>query len=130
MDNTKEAIATENKPIRNIRKLTNNQREFILSAFFALDLVPHWRKIAEVLLDEGSCIVAGESRIWNGGVGNFIQTANEPFCIGCLRHTFDLEMLLSSPYFLDSLQFKHDKMVQTRNEIDAEILDYSILLNL
>lgn len=80
-------------------KLTYNQQQFILEEFFKNDGFIWWREIALKLLEKGTCIVAGDKCIWNGGVGNFIKTETSEDAIGCLVYNFDLYYFLSSEWF-------------------------------
>jgi hypothetical protein len=80
-------------------KLTESQIKFILSTFFILDKYPGSKSIGENLINTGSCIVAGNECIWKGGVGNFIQTKQNPNTIGCLEYKFDLCSFLESNWF-------------------------------
>lgn len=83
------------------RKLTNGQKEFLLEYFFANGSYCGWRNIAEKLLDNGSCVVAGKTCIWHGGIGNFIMTCKGDNLVDCLRYDFDLERFLKSNYYID-----------------------------
>jgi hypothetical protein len=81
-------------------KLTENQKEFLLEFFFSNEYYPSgWRNIATVLLEEGKCVVAGETCIWRGGIGNFIKTEKAKGFVGCINYVFDLPTFLSSAYF-------------------------------
>jgi hypothetical protein len=81
-----------------MKKLTDYQKEFLLTYFFKNEVYPNWKNIATKLLENGSCIVAGERCIWHGGIGNFIKTKVANNAIGCLLYEFDLEYFLSSAW--------------------------------
>lgn len=85
--------------------LTSNQKEFILN-FFEEKNCPGWKTIAEKLLSAGQCIVAGEDRIWNGGIGNFIKVDPAKDSYKCSVYTFDLESFLSSEWFEQAKDFE------------------------
>lgn len=79
--------------------LTNHQKNFILENFFKKEEFPGWKNIANKLLDNGKCIVAGENCIWVGGVGNFISTSPTKDAFGCLEYTFSLQYFMTSKWF-------------------------------
>lgn len=82
-----------------MRTLTENQKNFLLNYFFKNEEFAGWKNIATLLLDKGSCIVAGKRCIWCGGIGNFIKTKNAENAIDCLLYEFDLEYFLSSEWY-------------------------------
>jgi len=86
-------VATKNM------KLIDKQIGFLTEKFFTgqTDL-PGTGRIANELLITGSCTVAGDGRIWNGGVGNFIRAEHAPQAVGCSLLRFDLAGFLSSPW--------------------------------
>jgi hypothetical protein len=88
-----------------MRKLSESQKEFLLKWFFENDLhhYPGWKAIAEKLLETGKCIVAGNTCIWIGGIGNFINTKETNEAVGCLVYEFDID------YFFTSLFYKQVK---------------------
>ena len=102
-----------------MKTLTDNQKEFLLSYFFnpgeGFDEYPGWRRIALNLIECGHCIVAGTTCIWQGGIGNFIQTSPTPFAVDCLLYTFDINQLLSSKWF-DEIKSFHLSEVNTTIE--------------
>ena len=55
-----------------MKKLTEHQINFLLK-FFENKEYSGWKNIATKLIETGSCIVAGDKCIWNGGIGNFIK---------------------------------------------------------
>lgn len=81
-----------------MRKLTDNQKEFILQ-FFKHGEYAGSRFIAIKLIDTGQCIVAGTECIWRGGIGNFIKTSPAENTVECSLYEFDLEYFLRSEWF-------------------------------
>lgn len=89
------------------RQLTSNQKEFILETFFKNEKYAGWRNVAEKLLEKGECIVAGKTRIWIGGIENFIEMEDAKDAIDCSLYKFDLEYFLTSQWYKDiSIQKK------------------------
>lgn len=106
-------------------KLSKEQTEFFLE-FFKLDedRTPGWKNIATKLLEKGSCIVAGDSCLWKGGIGNFIKTENTDEAVGCLVYKFDIENFMQTSWYIDTRNsfldmMDHDlrKLESKRNEI-------------
>jgi len=79
--------------------MTEEQIEFIKKYFFKNEEYAGWDNIATRLLQEGSCIVAGNSKLWHGGVGNYIKCAPAENAIGCSLLTFDKDSFLQSVWF-------------------------------
>lgn len=71
----------------------------LLLLFFENEKYPGWRNIAEKLIDNGSCTVAGNECLWIGGIGNFITTKPDENAYDCLLYTFDLETFKKSKWF-------------------------------
>jgi len=84
-------------------ELTEYQKEFLLNTFFKNDYYPGWKNIATKLLDNGSCVVAGDGCIWKGGIGNFIKTEVANDFVDCTLYKFDFD------YFATSYMFKEAK---------------------
>ena len=82
------------------KKLTVNQKNFLLDKFFENNSYAGWRNIATKLIEDGQCIVQGSNCIWFGGIGNFIKTSTAKDAVDCLLYEFDLE------YFMDSELYK------------------------
>lgn len=80
-------------------KLTENQKEFLLNYFFKNESFAGWKSIATKLLDNGSCIVAGNDCIWKGGIGNFIRTEEAEDAVDCIKYSFAINYFLSSEWF-------------------------------
>lgn len=102
-------------------KLNAAQKNFILNFFFPSVEYAGWRSIGEKLLDTGKCIVAGETSIYRGGIGNFISVEPAEGTVGCSLYTFDVDnFLLSQLYIqtkdayveesLSELEFKKGKL--------------------
>ncbi len=68
------------------KPLTEHQKQFLFDNFFEQQEYAGWKSIANNLLEKGSCVVAGSTCIWIGGIGNFmkISPAPEP-SIGCVN---------------------------------------------
>lgn len=84
-----------------MKKLSENQKEFLLNNFFKNDIT-NWRNIAIKLLENGFCIVAGNRNIWIGGIGNFIKTVPAENAVDCLMYVFDLDYFLSSEWYKEN----------------------------
>ena len=107
--------------------LLPQQIEFLYAKFFA-HRDPQWdipgaKSIAEALLVTGSCIVAGDSKIWIGGVGNFISKSPAPNAVGCSLLTFDYPSFLKSPWvgevIRQDLEMRRVKLEELNNEFSA-----------
>jgi len=106
--------------------LTQYQKSFILSQFFKNDEYPGWETIATKLIENEFCMVAGDSCIWVGGIGNFINTNTSDEAVGCLEYRFDLNEFMESRYFIDiahhyekALYIKTNNMQTELNEIQS-----------
>ena len=82
-----------------MNKLTEYQKNFLLEYFFRNEAYVGWKNIATKLLEKGECIVAGNECIWNGGIGNFINTEKAENAVDCLLYKFDLDVFLSSEWY-------------------------------
>jgi hypothetical protein len=112
-----------------MRKLTENQKKFLRKQFFEISGYENWVTIANNLLDNGSCIVAGSECIWKGGIGNFINTKPVENAVGCLLYEFKLETFLSSNWYVNSrnnyVSNLTDTIKQKQSELeDVESLDF------
>lgn len=98
-----------------MRKLTENQITFILKNFFCIDDTQNsiYTRIARKLLETGSCIVAGEIKLWKGGVGNFISTEPAEGSVDCTLYLFDLKALLNSEWYKQQASL-HLNMLETK----------------
>lgn len=102
-------------------------KKFLLT-FFRNDRYAGWRNIATNLIDNGECVVAGNSCIWVGGIGNFIKTEEAPDYIDCVKYKFDLADFLKSAWYketltnyLDDLRDKQIKLLEEAKEYETEI---------
>ena len=106
-----------------MRKLTENQKDFILQNFFKMDSFAGWENIANNLLDNGSCVVAGDSCIWSSGIGNFIKISNADNLVGCLLYEFDLENFLSSSWFNQIIKPYISNLLEEKTKIVKQYQD-------
>lgn len=83
----------------NMRTLPVQQKDFLVRTFFKNDDFPGWEGIAEKLILNGECIVAGTECIWQGGIGNFITLSPVDTAVGCVRYEFDFELFLTSVHY-------------------------------
>ena len=66
------------------------------------------------LIDNGECIVACHSRIWIGGIGNFIKIEEAPDYIDCVKYKFDIAEFKTSALISDEgLKAKFDYVYLT-----------------
>lgn len=84
--------------------LIKTQVDFLKATFFGAPKFPGADAIAENLLITGSCIVAGDGRIWHGNVGNFIVIDSAPGAVGCVKLTLLLVDFLMAPWVQDCLK--------------------------
>jgi hypothetical protein len=103
-----------------MRRLTKFQQDFILENFFKEDGWAGWRHIATHLLTNGNCIVAGESCIWVGGIGNFIKVAPADNAVGCSLYTFDLDLFLTSEWYKQVANQYFSILANKKAEIEQE----------
>ena|GEM_PF-1829767 len=87
------------------RDMTGEQNEFINNHFFKNYDNHGWDNIARKLIKDGKCIVAGNSKLWHGGIGNFIKCAPAENAIGCSLLTFDKESFLQSAWFKEQVGY-------------------------
>lgn len=88
------------------KKLNKIQLEFIKEHFFKLTHAIGWKQIADNLLTNEHCIVAGTECIWRGGIGNFIKVEKSLDAIGCLVYKFDVNTFLESEFFKEAYNAK------------------------
>ena len=106
-------------------KLTNTQIQILIDAFFKTADAPPYGvlEIGRQLLSEGQCIVAGNGRLWNGGVGNFIRVTVAEGAVGCALLTFDREAFLSSLWVVETLAHHieplRDQVAALEEKVDA-----------
>ena len=81
-----------------MRKLTESQITY-LKGFFH----DEYPEISDKLLRKGKCVVAGEGKLWHGGIGNFIRITDAEDFVDCKQLNFDVDMFLSSEWFKEVL---------------------------
>lgn len=95
-----------------MNKLNETQLNFLLKSFFrnaeVNDIYPGWKNIATKLITNGRCVVAGDTCIWRGGIGNFIEIVDSEEFEGCVEYRFDLQSFTKSEYYKDM----HRNMVE------------------
>lgn len=101
--------------------MNNNLKRFIKNYFFVDEFFAGWESIADSLLESGECIVAGNGRIWIGGIGDFIKVSTAPNLIGCSILKFDIAVFLSSELFKHT---KESYLEQIRNDIEKLEMEY------
>lgn len=84
--------------------MTGEQIQFIKNNFFKNEEYAGWEAIANKLLKDGRCIIAGHNKIWYGGIGNFIKCAPAENAIECSLLTFDKESFLHSKWFQEQAE--------------------------
>ena len=102
-------------------KLTPEQLRFILDYFFVHPKYHGWENIGTKLLTNGECIVAGDTCIWQGGIGNFIEVSDADEYFGCVKYTFNLKYFLSSSYFEDVQESYLDDLKKDLNILRDKI---------
>ncbi len=110
-----------------MKELTENQLNFLLDTFFKLEKYPGWKNIATELLKSGSCVVAGESCIWDGGIGNFIRTSSAQGYFSCLLYEFDLDHFLSSESYR---AFANEHIAELSSRLKVLQSEYDDICNL
>ena len=92
-----------------MKHFTENQMEFLLT-FFENNKYPGSKEIGAKLIKKGRCIVAGNTMLWQGGIGNFIKTKETDEAVGCLEYTMDINEFIHSELFKESLNYKINKV--------------------
>jgi hypothetical protein len=106
-----------------MKKLTKNQKEFILNHFFKNDSYPGWKNIGISLLENGYSIVAGNGCIWHGGIGNFIKLENTTEFIDCTKYIFDLDNFLTSAWYKEISDNYIDILKDKKIEISKKLIE-------
>lgn len=106
-----------------MNSLTFNQTSFIANTFFKNENYNGWEGIAHKLIKNGKCVVAGTKCIWQGGIGNFIQTSKPEDFVDCLLYEFNLTDFISSEYFIDSKKYELERLHQAKIAIDVQYND-------
>lgn len=110
-----------------MRQLTETQKQFLLTYFFKNDKFAGWKTIATKLLENGSCIVAGNDCIWKGGIGNFIKTYKAIDFVDCLEYRFDLEYFLTSAWYKEIKSYYE---IELEDKMEKLQIEYNDLCNL
>lgn len=100
-------------------------KELLLSFFYHKDY-PGWKNIAEKLINNGECIMAGIGCIWIGGIGNFIQTEPAKDAIGCTLYKFDLNNFKTSEWFKEIKEEYLEDLWVKENNLKRELLSLQI----
>jgi hypothetical protein len=103
-----------------MRKLSDKQKEFLLEHFFKNEKFSGWKNVATELLESGTCTVAGEERMWIGGIGNFIEIKVVENSFNCFLYKFDLESFLSSVWCRHDLNQHISALLNKKLEIEKE----------
>ena len=103
-----------------MKKVTDYQRNFLLNYFFKNEAFAGWKNIANKLLDNGYCIVAGHECIWKGGIGNFIKTEEAEEFIGCVKYVFDLEYFLTSEWYKQISKSYISELYTKKRQLELE----------
>lgn len=115
------------KPNSQMKELTYTQKTFIKDNFFFSEKYAGWHNIADSLLTTGSCVVAGDSCIWQGGIGNYITTSEASEFIDCIKYEFNLEQFLSSLWFQEHIEAELIELEGEKHLIDEKIEDLESL---
>jgi hypothetical protein len=99
---------------------TDKQIEELVSIFAYDGIFPNPEacpgapRIATCLFRDGSCIVAGNGKLWHGFFGNFVNICDAETAVGCARLTLDMGSFLASEYAGERLRFK---LLNTRHAL-------------
>lgn len=111
--------------------LTDKQKTFILNNFFIYhdyNIEYNWRDIGRVLLEDGNCIIAGDSSPWGvGEMVNFITVEKPDNYFGCIKLIFNLESFLSSNYYKERKNNCLNKFIEEKEELETLIKEASNL---
>lgn len=105
-----------------MRKLTENQITY-LKRFFE----DEHNNVADKLLRNGKCVVAGEGKLWWGGIGNFIRNTDAEDFVDCTQLNFDVDEFLSSQWFKGTVQSHIEHRESEIEKLKAEIIDIKLL---
>lgn len=99
------------------------QINLIANTFFKPDddKYPGWKGIAEKLIATGECIVAGNDKIWYGGVGNFISTENIEEAVGCVKLKFDIDNFKKTSMYKLQIDDQINKVTAKINILNQEL---------
>lgn len=106
-----------------MKNLVESQITFLITKFFYPSRFPAALPIARELLTKGSCIVAGNGIIWQGGVGNYIDREPAEGAVDCTLLCFRLHEFLSSPWVREEIAFeitdRKDKIKELQGSVGA-----------
>lgn len=117
-------------------EINENQIQFLLNFFVGQEIKRYElseeviERIARKLIIEGKCIVAGNKRLWAGGVGNFIKTEEHDDYIGCLVHEFHIKEFLDSKFFKEIYANKMSELDDKMLELTEASKDLAALTNI
>lgn len=103
-------------------KLTLNQINTLLP-LFQNEKYAGWKGIANNLLINGKCIVAGTDCIWKGGVGNFIKTSPAINAVNCTEYVLDVENFVNSAWVQEYLEHKINDVDKELQEMEKNLID-------
>jgi len=101
--------------------MTDYQKNFRLEYFFENERYPGWRNIATELLNNGECIVAGDTCIWKTPsypISLFITLSEAEGTVGCSLYKFDLDKFLKSPFYTDRRESFIKNILFKKTEIE------------
>lgn len=101
--------------------MDENKKNFLLNEFFKNEDFAGWQDIAESLICNGYCIIAGSKSLWSGGVGNFIEISEAKEYVDCVRLDFDLQKFTSTNYFKERLSVRIMSFTNEKRELDAKL---------
>lgn len=106
-------------------ELTQNQKDFFYNNVFCIkdNTYAGAKNIAEELMSTGQCVVAGQERIWVGGVGNFISISKAPGTVNCSFYTLDKENMFKSAWFNLILMECLARTSTIKEQVDAKYND-------
>jgi hypothetical protein len=105
-----------------MRKLTESQIKYLKSFF-----LNEYPEISDKLLRNGKCVVAGKSKLWWGGIGNFIHNTDAEDFVECTQLNFDVDEFLSSEWFKESLQNYIQDNENLIDSLKAKQIDIKLL---
>jgi hypothetical protein len=98
-----------------MKKLTLHQENWLLT-FFVHDRYPGWRNIATLLINTGTCIVAGSTCIWEHyDIGTYIELEPVPKdsgVVGCIQYNFDRVSFLNSLPYTTALDKRSNELLE------------------
>lgn len=107
-------------------KIDNKIVDELIDKFFKVPFKGGYREIAQKLLTTGVCHVAGEERIWCGGVGNYIDVKPLEGSVGCSTYTLSREEFFNSGWvreFINDLSDNIDLEITSLQERKKMLTD-------